>query len=41
MLPEFKVENYKSFINETVFTMEAAPKQKGLDYSLFKWKYKN
>lgn len=41
MLLKFKVENYKSFINEAVFMMEAAPKQKGLDYSLLKWKYKN
>jgi AAA15 family ATPase/GTPase len=41
MLLKFKVENYKSFIKETVFMMEAAPKQKGLDYSLLRWKYKN
>lgn len=41
MLLEFRVENYKSFVNETIFSMEAAPKQKGLDYSLLKWKYKN
>lgn len=41
MLIEFKVENYKLFTKETYFSMEAAPKQKGLDYSLLKWKYKN
>lgn len=34
MLLEFKTQNYKSFVNETVFSMTAAPKQKGLDYSL-------
>ena len=36
MLLEFKVKNYKSFAEETVFSMVAAPKQKGLDYSLMK-----
>ncbi len=41
MLLEFRVKNYKSFIEETIFSMIAAPKQKGLDYSLLKWKYKN
>ena len=34
MLLEFRTQNYKSFINETVFSLTAAPKQKGLDYSL-------
>lgn len=34
MLLEFKTKNYKSFVEETTFSMEAAPKQKGLDYSL-------
>lgn len=30
----FHVKNYKSFLNDTYFSMEAAPKQKGLDYSI-------
>src|SRR5574344_2603519 len=34
MLLEFKTKNYKSFVGETKFSMVAAPKQKGLDYSL-------
>ena len=34
MLLEFKIENYKSFAREMVFSMTAAPKQKGLDYSI-------
>ena len=34
MLLEFKTKNYKSFVEETVFSMKPAPKQKGLDYSL-------
>lgn len=36
MLLEFKTKNYKSFSDETVFSLTAAPKQKGLDYSLMK-----
>lgn len=40
MLFEFKTKNYKSFVEETVFSMTAAPKQKGLDYSLMKTKIK-
>ena len=36
MLLEFKTKNYKSFSDETVFSLIAAPKQKGLDYSLMK-----
>lgn len=40
MLLEFKVENYKSFVEEAVFSMVAAPKQSGLDYSLLKEKVK-
>lgn len=40
MLIEFKVRNYKSFAEEAVFSMEAAPKQSGLDYSLSKMKLK-
>ena len=34
MLLEFSIENYKSFADKATFSMEAAPKQKGLDYSL-------
>ena len=34
MLLEFKTENFKSFVEEVNFSMLAAPKQKGLDYSL-------
>lgn len=34
MLLEFRIKNYKSFVEETTFNMMAAPKQKGLDYSL-------
>ncbi len=34
MLLEFKTENFKSFVDEANFSMTAAPKQKGLDYSL-------
>lgn len=40
MLLEFRVENYKSFAEEAVFSMCAAPKQKGLEYSLQKVDYK-
>lgn len=40
MLLEFRTKNYKSFANETVFSMLAAPKQKGLDYSLYETKVK-
>lgn len=40
MLLEFKVKNFKSFCEEAVFTMMPAPKQKGLDYSVCKEKYK-
>ena len=36
MILEFRTENFKSFVNETVFSMIPAPKQKGLDYSLLK-----
>jgi len=35
MLLEFKTSNYKSFKDELVFSMLRAPKQSGLDYSLF------
>ncbi|MBP3477343.1 MAG: ATP-binding protein [Lachnospiraceae bacterium] len=34
MLLEFRTKNYKSFVEEVRFSMLAAPKQKGLDYSL-------
>ena len=34
MLLEFKTRNYKSFVDEMVFSMTPAPKQKGLDYSV-------
>lgn len=40
MLLQFKVKNYKSFLEEAEFSMEAAPKQKGLDYSLSNIKFK-
>ena len=35
MLLAFRMRNYKSFREDTTFTMTAAPKQKGLDYSVF------
>lgn len=35
MLLEFRIRNYKSFKKDTTFLMTAAPKQKGLDYSVF------
>ena len=35
MLLDFRFKNYKSFREEAAFSMMAAPKQKGLDYSLF------
>ena len=35
MLLEFRFQNYKSFQEENSLNMMAAPKQKGLDYSLF------
>lgn len=38
MLTKFRVKNYKSFLEEAIFSMEAAPKQSGLDYSLMKQK---
>lgn len=38
MLLEFRAKNYKSFVDELVFSMVPAPKQKGLDYSLLKEK---
>lgn len=41
MFLEFRTMNYKSFVEETIFSMTAAPKQKGLDYSLLIKKVKN
>lgn len=38
MLLEFVIRNYKSFAEEAVLSMEPAPKQKGLDYSIHKEK---
>jgi len=38
MLLEFRTKNYKSFAEETIFSMLAAPKQSGLDYSVIKSK---
>ena len=35
MLLSFTASNYKSFREPFVFSMQPAPKQKGLDYSLF------
>ena len=40
MLLNFEVENYKSFQKNAVFTMEPAPKQHGLDYSILTEKIK-
>lgn len=36
MLIEFTVKNYKSFLDETTFSMKKAAKQTGLNYSLLK-----
>lgn len=41
MILEFRTKNYKSFVEEIIFSMTAAPKQKGLDYSLLIKKVKN
>lgn len=38
MLLEFRTQNYKSFLEEVSFSMLAAPKQKGLDYSVYEKK---
>lgn len=38
MLLDFKVSNFKSFVEQADFSMTAAPKQKGLDYSLTEFK---
>lgn len=38
MLLKFEIENYKSFKDRNVFSMEPAPKQKGLDYSILREK---
>lgn len=37
---EFRTQNYKSFVEEAVFSMTKAPKQSGLDYSLLDVKIK-
>ncbi len=41
MLLEFKTKNYKSFSEEADLIMTAAPKQKGLDYSLCREKIRD
>lgn len=41
MLLEFTTKNFKSFVEETKFSMKKAAKQSGLDYSLLKEKVKN
>ena len=41
MLLEFRIKNYKSFVDETIFSMIPAPKQTGLDYSLLEEKVGN
>ena len=41
MLLEFKTQNYKSFSEETIFSMIPAPKQKGLNYSILSEKVKS
>lgn len=41
MLLEFKFKNYKSFVDETIFSLIPAPKQTGLDYSLLNEKIEN
>ena len=38
MLLDFSVENYKSFLENSQFSMIPAPKQHGLDYSILKEK---
>lgn len=38
MLLEFKIKNYKSFTDEMIFSMSAAPKQRDLEYSVLKQK---
>lgn len=35
MLLQFRMRNYKSFKDEMMFSLVPAPKQKGLDYSIF------
>lgn len=41
MLIEFRTQNYKSFVEEIVFSMKKAPKLTGIDYSLMKEKVKS
>lgn len=38
MLLKFKIKNYKSFYDEMIFSMEPAPKQKDIEYSVLKTK---
>lgn len=38
MLLEFRTKNYKSFLDEMIFSMEPAPKQQDLKYSILKEK---
>ena len=38
MLLEFRTKNYKSFKDELIFSMQPAPKQKGLEYSVLNQK---
>lgn len=40
MLLEFEFENYKSFLNKTIFRMTPAPKIKDLEFSILKKKIK-
>lgn len=41
MLISFRMKNYKSFVDDVVFSMSPAPKQTGLDYSVLKQKTGN
>ncbi len=41
MLLEFKIKNYKSFVEETTFSLIPAKKQTGLDYSILHEKIEN
>lgn len=41
MLLEFKIKNYKSFVDETTFSLIPAKKQTGLDYSILHEKIEN
>lgn len=41
MLLQFKTENFKSFLDEMIFSMTPAPKQKDLEYSILEHKIGN